>query len=157
TPFLGRLQDAAADALDLDAVASIGLSPLQIDPVLLIERRRKSTPAQALPALALGLSAWGDSATVTVNLSSFDTAVVRTWSELEPIALEESWFGLQHPRRETEPAELQSVIATLPDSPARLSRSEALRWAFDPRRANYPPQDAGSAALEEPGGVQLIW
>lgn len=157
TPFLGRLQNATADALDLDAAASTGLSPLQIDPVLLIERRRTSAPAQALPALALALSSWGDSATVTVNLSSFDTAVGRTWSRLDPIALEESWFRLQHPRREPEPAELQSVIAALPDTPARLSRSVALRWAFDPRLANYPPQDSGSTALEEPGGAQLIW
>src|SRR5262249_54105153 len=53
---------------------------------------------------------------------------------------------------------LQSILAALPDTPARLSRPIALRRAIDPRRTFYPPQDPGGQLLDEPAlGAGPVW
>ncbi|WNG48139.1 hypothetical protein F0U60_31360 [Archangium minus] len=134
-PFLGRLQDRTRD---LTQVPLAGLGPvLQVDPVLnlAVHRARNARP----PALALALTGFAEQAPVVLTFASLDTAVGHTWSRLDPLSLEESWFRVQHPPREEQPSGLQSVLAALPDSPARLSRGTALRSAFDPLRRAWPP------------------
>ncbi|WP_160826818.1 hypothetical protein [Actinomadura sp. J1-007] len=146
-PFLGRLQDTARD---LAQPAAGQPSPLQIDPLLLVARLRASAPTAALPGLALALCGWADSAPLTVTLAGLDTAVGRSFARLDPLALEESWFRAQNPSPEPQDELLQSVIAALPETPARLSRPVALRQAFDPRRPFYPPRPDDRPALAEP-------
>ncbi|MGI5207638.1 LamG-like jellyroll fold domain-containing protein [Spirillospora sp. CA-108201] len=146
-PFLGRLQDTARD---LAQPAAGQPSPLQVDPLLLIARLRASAPATALPALALALCGWADNAPLPVTFASLDTAVGRGFARLDPLALEESWFRAQNPSPEPQDALLRSVLAALPETPARLSRPVALRQALDPRRPFYPPQPAGQPAPAEP-------
>ncbi|WP_433326967.1 LamG-like jellyroll fold domain-containing protein [Spirillospora sp. CA-294931] len=143
-PFLGRLQDTARD------LATGQSSPLQIDPVLLIARQRATAPTTALPALALALCGWADSTPLTVTLASLDTAVGRSLARLDPTSLEESWFRAQNPPPEPQDALLQSILAALPETPARLSRPVALRRAFDPRRAFYPPRPDERPAPADP-------
>ncbi|WP_433472214.1 LamG-like jellyroll fold domain-containing protein [Spirillospora sp. CA-142024] len=146
-PFLGRLQDPARD-LAQPAAGQPG--PLQIDPLLLISRLRASAPTTALPALALALCGWADSAPLSVTLAGLDTAVGRSFARLDPVALEESWFRAQNPSPEPQDALLQSILAALPETPARLSRPVALRQAFDPRRPFYPPRPDDRPAPAEP-------
>ncbi|QXJ25681.1 LamG domain-containing protein [Actinomadura graeca] len=146
-PFVGRLQDTARD-LAQPAAGQAG--PLQIDPLLLIARLRAAAPATALPALALALSGWADSTPLAVTFASLDTVVGRSFARLDPLALEESWFRAQNPPPEPQDALLQSILAALPETPARLSRPVALRRAFDPRRSVYPPQPDSRPALPEP-------
>lgn len=146
-PFLGRLQDTARDL----AQPAGQPSPLQIDPLLLVARLRTAAPTAALPALALALCGWADNAPRTVTFASLDTVVGRSFARLDPSALEESWFRAQNPRLEPQGELLQSILAALPETPARLSRPVALRQAFDPRRPFYPPQPADSQpVLAEP-------
>ncbi|MDX3006599.1 LamG domain-containing protein [Kribbella solani] len=150
-PFVGRLQDTARDLAQ-------STSPLQIDPVLLLSRLRTSAPAAALPAPALALSGWADNAVRTVTFAGLDTAVGHSFARLDPLALEESWFRTQNPPAEPQEALLQSILAALPETPARLSRSTALRRAFDPRRPFYPPQPDNQPALAEPSPYAgLVW
>jgi hypothetical protein len=134
-PFLGRLQDRARD---LTQMSLAGVGPvLQVDPVLNLaaHRSRNARP----PALALALTGFSEQAPVVLTFSSLDTAVGHTWSRLDPLSLEESWFRVQHPPREEAPTGLRSVLAARPDSPARLSRCTALHNAFDPLRRAWPP------------------
>ncbi|MEV4259745.1 hypothetical protein AB0J52_41845, partial [Spirillospora sp. NPDC049652] len=147
-PFLGRLQDTARDLAQPPAGQQP--NPLQTDPLLLISRLRAAAPATALPTLALALSGWADSTPLPVTLASVDTAVGRSFARLDPLALEESWFRAQNPPPEPQDELLQSVLAALPETPARLSRPAALRQAFDPRRPFYPPQPSGLPDLAEP-------
>ncbi|WUI02567.1 LamG domain-containing protein [Spirillospora sp. NBC_00431] len=146
-PFLGRMQDTSRD---LAQPGTGQPSPLQVDPLLVIARLRASAPATALPALALALSGWADSAPLPVTFAGLDTAVGRGFARLDPLALEESWFRAQNPPPEPQDELLQSVLAALPETPARLSRPVALRRAFDPRRPFYPPRPDGRPPLTEP-------
>jgi Concanavalin A-like lectin/glucanases superfamily len=146
-PFLGRLQDTARD---LAQPAAGQPSPLQIDPLLLIARLRAAAPTATLPALALALCGWADSAPQAITLAGLDTVVGRSFARLDPPALEESWFRAQNPRPEPQEALLQSILAALPETPARLSRPVALRQAFDPRRRSYPPQPDDQPPPAEP-------
>ncbi|NDU72264.1 hypothetical protein GWI34_06450 [Actinomadura sp. DSM 109109] len=145
-PFLGRLQDPARDL----AQPAGQPSPLRTDPLLLVSRLRASAPTAALPALALALCGWADSAPRTVAFAGLDTAVGRAFARLDPVALEESWFRAQNPAPEPQDELLRSVLAALPETPARLSRPAALRQAFDPRRPFYPPRPDDRPALAEP-------
>lgn len=146
-PFLGRLQDTTRD---LAQPAAGQPSPLQIDPLLLIARLRASAPTVPLPNLALALCGWADNAPLPVTFASLDTAVGRSFARLDPLALEESWFRAQNPAPEPQDVMLQSVLAALPETPARLSRPVALRQAFDPRRPFYPPQATDQPPPAEP-------
>ncbi|NJR60056.1 MAG: LamG domain-containing protein [Cyanobacteria bacterium CRU_2_1] len=128
-PFLGRLQN------DADEAILTSQNPLQVDPVFLL-----ATRTLADSTLALIFASWADGDAIDLSISGFDTAAGRTWARLDPLSLEESWFRLQNPLPEAQPNGIQSVMAALPDTPARLSRSTALRHAFDPARPNYPPK-----------------
>ncbi|MFB4295035.1 LamG-like jellyroll fold domain-containing protein [Actinomadura sp. NTSP31] len=147
-PFLGRLQDTSRDLAQPPAGQQP--SPLQTDPLLLISRLRGSAPTTALPALALALCGWADSTPLPITLAGLDTAVGRSFARLDPASLEESWFRAQNPPPEPQDDLLQSVLAALPETPARLSRPAALRQAFDPRRPFYPPRPSGQPELTEP-------
>ncbi|WP_164000169.1 hypothetical protein [Pyxidicoccus caerfyrddinensis] len=153
-PFLGRLQDRTRDGLEAPSGPA---SQLQVDPVLNLERRRKQ-PA-ALPPLALALSGWADRKAAAVTFTSLDTARARSWSRLDPLSLEESWFRVQHPLPEPRFDTLQSVLAARPETPARLSRATALQYAFDPVRNAYPPgQPKASGGVDPlPGQARLQW
>jgi hypothetical protein len=136
-PFLGRMQDQSRDVIEPPAAGAPTPALLQIDPVLNLHRRRSSPTA--LPPLVLALTAWTESAPTAVTFSNFDAAVGRTWARLDPRALEESWFYLQKPAHEPPPLGLQSVLAALPDTPARLGRPTTLGLLYDGRRRFYPP------------------
>ncbi|MFC4913905.1 LamG-like jellyroll fold domain-containing protein [Actinomadura gamaensis] len=147
-PFLGRLQDTSRDLARPPAGQQP--SPLQTDPLLLVSRLRAAAPTTALPALALALCGWADGTPLPVTLAGLDTAVGRGFARLDPLSLEESWFRAQNPPPEPQDDLLQSVLAALPETPARLSRPAALRQAFDPRRPFYPPRPSGLPELPEP-------
>ena len=150
TPFLGRLQPQEANAT--------GTSALQQDPILSLETRRASNPAVALPAVALALTSRADDVPLSFSIASFDAAAGRLFARLDPATLDESWMRLQHPIREKAPAGLQSVMAALPDTPARLSRNAALRQAFDPARIAYPPAPRTDDALpDDVTDAALVW
>lgn len=147
-PFLGRLQDTSRDLAQPPAGQQS--SPLQVDPLLLVARLRAASPATALPNLALALCGWADSTPLPVTFAGLDTAVGRSFARLDPTSLEESWFRAQNPSPEPQDELLQSVLAALPETPARLSRPVALRQAFDPRRPLYPPRPNDLPDLAEP-------
>ncbi|MEM8487754.1 MAG: hypothetical protein AAF564_19540 [Bacteroidota bacterium] len=126
-PFIGRLQNDD----NPDVIASE--TPLHVDPVKYLSSAFEDK------SLATNLTSWGDDVPVDVLLSGFDTTAGRTWGRLDPNTLQESWFRIQHPQKEPEATGLQSVMATLPDTPARLSRSTALHQLFNIHRASYPP------------------
>ncbi|MBE7384756.1 MAG: hypothetical protein F6J95_025495 [Leptolyngbya sp. SIO1E4] len=167
-PFLGRLQaietlplTSEASNVPSSGVSSVGLlssdspSPLQVDPVLHLAQSPSPSP------LALMLATWqpaspSDEPFIQLPISGFETATGRTWARLDPLSLEESWFRLQNPAPESDPTQFQSVMATLQDSPARLSRAQALNQNFDSFRQTVPPSPVTDPG--EPGLVnQLIW
>ncbi|MBX2818110.1 MAG: LamG domain-containing protein, partial [Rhodothermaceae bacterium] len=128
-PFIGRLQnESAADVTGSD-------TPLHVDPIkyLLSDSSDKS--------LALNFASWGEDEAITIAVSGFDTSAGRTWARLDPNTLRESWFRIQHPQQEAQADGLRSVMASLPDTPARMSRSVALRQLFDTNRASFPPTE----------------
>ncbi|MEM7309235.1 MAG: hypothetical protein AAF682_21300 [Planctomycetota bacterium] len=147
-PFLGRLQDTRADALpegDVDRA-----SPLRVDPIQLLS-------AGASGALALALTSFAEPGAEarTIGLAPIDTAAGRTWARLDPASLDENWLRMQAPPAEAaEIVGLPSVLAALPDTPARLGRSAALTnalRAFRPLAGAEPdasstPEDAVEAA-----------
>jgi hypothetical protein len=150
-PFLGRLQDAEADFPPENG----SVNALQVDPILLLRSQGASAPD-----LAWILSHWhkDNSTPAEVTVSGFDTALGHTWARLDPTSLEENWFRLQNPIPEPQPTATQSVMAALPETPARLSRATALRRAFDAFRPAYPP--ALPAGLEWPAvevGDEIVW
>lgn len=154
-PFLGRLQDAARDGVD-DAALAPTESPLRVDPVLLLLRARTASPAARLPELARGLATWADAAETAFAVSGFDAAPGRLFARLDPTSLEESWFRFQQPPSEPRPAALQSVLASTPDTPARLGRPTTLSGAFRAVRTAWPPRPAGRP-LPDLSGPVLIW
>ncbi|HSM81924.1 MAG TPA: LamG domain-containing protein, partial [Nodosilinea sp.] len=135
-PFWGRLQRPTPDL-------QTSTNPIQRDPVALLSQGDISD-------LALALANWAHDAAVPISLAGFDTAAGRTWARLDPLSLEESWFRLNHPLPEAQPAQLQSVLATLPSNSARLSRSTALDYAFNSLRLHYPPSTPPTG-FSEPG------
>jgi hypothetical protein len=152
-PFLGRLQSAGLD--------DTGESPLQVDPVRLIEQRLMN--GDPLPALALALSNQGGSGDVEFDVSGFESLATRSVARLDISTLQENWLRLQVLIPEEEPASLRSVIAALPNTMARLSRDIALRRLFDSRREHYPPRvpsQTGENRYHVPSPVDdpmLIW
>jgi hypothetical protein len=153
-PFLGRLQDQSRDAIDPPATAP---PLLQIDPVLDLHRRRSSPTA--LPPLVLALAAWADSAAATVTFSNFDAAVGRRWTRLDPRALEESWYYVQKPAPASPVDGIQSVLASTPDTPARLGRPSTLGLLYQGSRKFYPPttDPDGEAGWSDLTTDQLTW
>jgi hypothetical protein len=151
TPFLGRLQDAARDT----APAAPTASSLQRDP---IQQLQGAPAGAALDGLLLALTNRGDDADARLRIADMDSSAGRTWARLDPLTLEENWFRVGAPRPEPPAERLQSVAAALPDTPARLSRSVALRRAFDVFRPSYPPADDGRYELpDEIAGAALVW
>ncbi|NER79343.1 MAG: LamG domain-containing protein, partial [Leptolyngbya sp. SIO1D8] len=156
-PFLGRLQ--AVETVSLTEMAASRLpetiSPLQLDPVLSLAQVTAPAP------LALMLATWQPTSphqetVVSVPLAGINTAAGRTWARLDPLSLEESWFRLQNPVSEITPTQFQSVMATLQDSPARLSRARSLNQNFDSFRRTIPPSTrAGYDLLLVPPGQDL--
>jgi hypothetical protein len=158
TPFFGRLQNPQIDRQALTNPNST-LTALQVDPILAIQRQRTAQPGQPLADLPLMLANWSDAQPVTVRISGFDSAIGRSWARLNALSLEESWFRLQHPKSERQPDGVQSILASLPDTPARLSRATALNQAFTVLRSNYPPQENSTSVpdstdLDNP---LLVW
>lgn len=159
TQFLGRLQNRERDGFN---PAATNLTALNIDPLLRLKRLRQplTTP---LSSLSLAFSSWGHikdmpGSAVQINVSGADWAVSRSLARLDAISLEENWFRLQHSLSEKQQDGLQSVIASLPDTPARLSRSLSLRRAFDVFRPFYPPE--GLKLYEPPPEIEeanLVW
>lgn len=131
-PFLGRLLNPTPALTD-------STNPIQRDPVDLLAQGHLSD-------LSLALTSWAETEPAFLTLAGFDTAAGRTWARLDPLSLEESWFRLNNPLPEAQPGQLQSILAALPSTPARLSRSTALDYAFDPQRLHYPPATRLSAA-----------
>ncbi|TVP63433.1 MAG: LamG domain-containing protein [Leptolyngbya sp. LCM1.Bin17] len=148
-PFVGRLQHQGRD---LPSESDIPPNGLQVDPIVAIAAQ----PPEDSLSLAHLLAAWGNTQPLTRVVSSFDTALGRTWSRLDPLSLEESWFRLQHPQPEPSLEGLQSVMATRPDTPARLSRATALQQAFNPHRQSYPPQPSIDLPLAQPRSLLVV-
>ena len=143
-PFLGRLQNGDE-----------GGGALHLDPVLALEQHRGDAPALAW---ALAHRRRGKNAPAAVLVSALDTDLGHTWARLDPTSLEESWFRLQNPAPEPQPAAIASILAALPDGPARASRSAALRRAFDTFRRFYPPAPDGTAAPPVVDGRdRVVW
>jgi hypothetical protein len=165
TPFLGRLQSAADDDL---AGAQTLAGPLAVDPVLALRRGLGLTDRPLYTPLASALTHRGDSGPVTVRIALLDTAAGHTWARLDPLTLAENWFRLQAPFPEPLPARIPSIMAALPDTPARASRSIALRRAFDVFRPFVPPADVNAFRLPsdnsfryelppEVANAELLW
>ncbi|MBD2234619.1 LysM peptidoglycan-binding domain-containing protein [Phormidium tenue] len=161
TPFFGRLQQSPADGLETQAAQ--GQSLLQIDPILTLLRSRSQN--RPLPELSLGLTHWAaGEEPQRISFSGFDTLACSRWSRLDPLSLRESWFRLQNPlsdsasqllsneKRSNPP--LQSVTASLVDSPGRSSRPSSLKQAFDPRRTLVP--QSASADVDVDSSL-LVW
>lgn len=153
-PFLGRLQGKAAPP-------PVVRHPFSLDPILQLWQLQQDATQQRSPLLFM-LTAWSAEGNQTFSFSLLDHAVSRTWSRLDPLSLEESWFRLQNPQPEPLAKRVQSIMAALPDTPARLSRSTALQQAFRAFRAYYPPQLVMATATESGldgalTGPELIW
>lgn len=154
TPFLGRLQDSARD--HLSTASDVLPNALQVDP---IQRVQQTLSLGKLPdRLTLALINRGDDAEARIRIAAMDTDAGRTWARLDPLTLEENWYRVNVPRAEPAPASIQSIIAALPDTPARLSRSVALRRAFDVFRPAYPPTDKKQYQLpDDVSGAEVLW
>ena len=149
--FLGRLQDERLDGIeqfDTDC-------ELVIDPILRLARHRSR--AREFP-ISLGFSSWALGQSLELKVSAFDWNAGRVFLRLDPNSLEESWFRLANPLRERGPATIESVMASYTSSPARLSRSLALRYDFDSLRSYYPPgRDPSYQPPNEFPGDRLVW
>lgn len=148
-PFLGRLQPA-----DLDDPALPTADPVaHLDTLL-------DVPDPVIPPLLLSFVNRGDADPVRLPISPFDGYAGRWWPRLDASTLEENWFRVQHPPDESfAPGDgLRGVMAAYPDTPARLSRSRALRRAFDGFRRSYPPALHTGAEVPEPvSDEHIVW
>jgi len=154
-PLLGRLQPAVLDQVEGSGAVA---GPLQVDPVLLIQRLRVAAPTTALPELALALAGWSDRVPLTITLAVVDTPDARRLARLDPTTVEESWFRVHRLRLEERGPPVQSILAALPNAPARLARATALRQLFDPRRAAYPSVSDPAAPLPvPPDDARPLW
>jgi hypothetical protein len=150
-PFLGRLQHSGEDF----PPESGEVNALQVDPILFVH----TNPAAA-PSLVWALSHWrkDESSPAEVMVSAFDTALGHTYARLDPTSMEENWFRLQTSLPEPEPGTTQSVMAALPNTPARLSRATTLRRAFDAFRPVYPPGMPADLDWPPVGvGDDIVW
>jgi hypothetical protein len=136
-PFLGRLQPGERDGLAGSSQADM---PLRVDPILCLQRQVQ--PSQAPHrALALALAHRVDGQQdVTIRLSEFDTDAGRRFARLDTLSLQRNWFSIHKPPPELPPGRLASVMATLADTPARLSRAAALRHVFDSFEEDESPE-----------------
>ncbi|HEY0734357.1 MAG TPA: LamG domain-containing protein [Herpetosiphonaceae bacterium] len=140
TPFLGRLQPLATDSLAATDKAALA-GPLAVDPVLALRRALTQSPRPPHTSLAFALTHRGDTRSVVARLAHLDTASGHLWTRLDTLTLDENLLRLHTPFPEPFPERLASIIAALPDTPARASRSVALRRAFDVFRPFVPPAD----------------
>jgi|GEM_PF-2386020 len=131
-PFIGRLQNESAPNVTGSD------TPLHIDPI------KHLLSGSSDKSLALNFASWAEDEPITIAVSGFDTSAGRTWARLDPNTLRESWFRIQHPQQEEEADGLRSVMASLPDTPARMSRSVALRQLFDTYRVAFPPTEVSA-------------
>lgn len=124
-------------------------SVLDKDPVVQLFEKQKT-------ALSLGFTSQSATA-YAIPVTAIDFAETNRWPRLDQNMLEESWFRLFHPKAETLPGRLPSVMAALPDTPARLSRASALAQAFRGSRLHFPP--ASDTRQGEPFGLSdtLVW
>jgi hypothetical protein len=134
TPFLGRLQPTSADSLPAPGTA---VNALTTDPI------RRLSAATAPDRITLALTNWADSAAADISVSGFDTRLGRTFGRLDPASLEENLARMQNLPAEPLSQSLSSVMASLPDGPARLSRPQALAQAFS----------SALPAINDPGSV----
>lgn len=148
-PFLGRLQDPAADGTTALNLPAPGESRLRLDPILHLHAQALSgaggTPLDILPTL---LASWADNTAIVLDHEPFDVVPQQSWPRLDPATLEESWFRVLSPPPEPAPINetAGSVFASLPsDSPGRLGQAAALDGLFDPDRAFYPPRRPDNA------------
>jgi hypothetical protein len=156
-PFIGRLQSADGDVYQPANPAG----PLQVDPIRYLQAGGDMSP------LARALTNRGGAEAAALEISYFDTPVGRMWTRLDANTLEENWFRVQNPPSEPpvvrgQPdapisSALRSVITALPNTPARLSRSAALRRAFDSFRRFYPPDGADEPVPADITDPALIW
>lgn len=161
-PFLGRLQDLQLDGIrttpvgepmTADATAKT-VHPLHVDPLLQLWRLVQGT-SQSISPLVPMLSSWALETELVLAFSELEHPVGRTWSRLDPLSLEENWFRLQNPPAEPPVTRLASIMAALPDTPARLSRATALAKAFDAFRAFYPPpRVVATAEMVQPNAAR---
>jgi hypothetical protein len=140
TPLLGRIQPPAVDGLEA-GTESEPAGPLAVDPVLALRRALGAPTRPPHVGLTLALTHRGDGAEVSAAVALLDTAAGQAFARLDPLTLAENWYRLQKPFPEPSPECLASVMATLPDTAARASRSVALHRAFDPFRPFVPPAD----------------
>lgn len=157
-PFIGRLQDRARDAIALPLPPGTPAPvPLQVDPVLDLFRRKASPTA--LPPLLLAFTAWTETTAATITFSAFDNAAGRTFSRLDPRALEESWFYVQNSAHEPLPEGIRSVLATSSEGVARLGRPTALAHLYGGSRGFYPPQwnPDGDPVVPDGTDNKLVW
>ncbi|MEM8671191.1 MAG: hypothetical protein AAGG48_26955 [Planctomycetota bacterium] len=170
-PFLGRLQDANDDGLEIGDAMELPETLLQMDPIDRLARFSEK------PDLLLNLTSRLERAIEEERIEAFDTVTRRdpdepekwspgrSWSRLDPTTLEQSWFrllelpdeaGATASARQGSVAPVASVLAALPqDSPARQSRRAALTSLLDPRRATWPPDSTGRAEVDI--GHRLQW
>lgn len=128
-PFVGRLQRDGEAAIWPDPVGS--------------GSGDDEPPDELADALTSALPEGSE-----LPVSPMDNALCRTWARLDPTSLDENWYRVQTPPPEPAREGVSSVLAALPDTPARLSRETALRRAFDTTR----PLWVG----KEPAGANLI-
>jgi len=148
-PFLGRLQATSHDGTEGEPLASVKerRSPLRVDPILYLHWHYRSPSHQADAnglELARILAHWADKTPVEIRLSEFDTTVGRSFVRLDTLSLQENWLRIHTPPREDPATTLASVMATLSDTPARLSRSAALQRAYD-------------SFHRDPAPLELVW
>jgi hypothetical protein len=162
--FLGRTQPR-----DLDGLKPGGDqhgADLRVDPVLQLARGRGSSLVFFGSPLAFTLANWRDRQASTFPLAEFDMARHRLFSRLDPSSLRESWFRLNLPLPQTQPAaaaspvpQLDSVLASpVTDEPGRLGRPDVLGRLLNPQRPALPP-DPEKVAPELPasGATMLAW
>ncbi|KAA3664354.1 MAG: hypothetical protein DWQ04_06150 [Chloroflexi bacterium] len=142
-PFLGRLQSTEYDSFQSEV--DTPQTPFQIDPIRHIWQSNEL--GKTSPALAFIFASRSAKANEQIPISPFDLASLRTFARLDIASLEENWYRLQNPRAENIPSTLQSIIATFPNTPSRLSRSTALRQIFDSMRPSYPPISSSADML----------
>ncbi len=165
-PFLGRLQDRRQDRLDVENLPpDEEVSDLQIDPVLQLYARLRadvSTTDDIESALQVSTAAIFANVSLTgkplnIRIAVMDTAAGHIWARLDQLSLEENWYRVQNPLAERVGTGIRGVMASLPDTPARLSRSTALRHAFETfRRVSVPAGEDAQPLIPDTTG-QLVW
>jgi len=154
-PFFGRLQAQERDRATEGAEARRGASPLEVEPLLVVAA--EGAGGTGINPLALQLANRGATVAIGLFVAALDTDAGRRWPRLDPTSLEENWFRLQTPPVEPRPALLPSIVAALPDTPARLSRTTSLRASFDVFRPSYPPAQHQNGLPAQVDGSPLVW